>query len=899
MPSRLGLLGVSGPTSVVVPPSSFTPASIYGLERWYYQPNVDYAGGTWVDRALIPINLSQGTAGFRPTLSAVLAELNGKYSVIGDGSDDYIFTTAFGLVQPHTNIAVLRTPTWAASDRIWDGTTTNQGILYQFNAAPQFDMHSGANVIVNVAGATGKLPLNRFGVVTASYNGAASIGRIDGAQGGAGNAGTGSPGGITLMASGGGGSSANVEFSEFLLYRGVVGAYDLVRLWNEWIAADRYNIPTTFNPDSIATLEAWYKADTLALADGANVTSWTDSSGNGRTLTNPGAAPTYKINYLNGRPAVKFVGASSQYLQAAFTNNHPLTVFVVAQANSDAHSSIYDGVVQTSSLIYRGDSTHINVYSNGTFISCVAVPSDFQVISAVFNGASSKGVINGVVTTGTCTALNTGGITLGRNGTGSTYFEGYICEILVYSGALSDSIRQQVEGYLANRWARNAAIRPFDPLSVAGCKGWWRVDGGCDVSADGSGIGALYDRSGNGNHLIEATNKPTYETNELNGLAVARFDGINDKLSGTFGAAVAQPTTILIVHKQASTGSTNNYVDGIVIGSRNALYGDAGFFRYYTSTGISTGVVYDTSWHLQVVNFTGASSKSYFEGITTGAGNPGTGGLTGLLLGCTYDFVSFADCDIAEVILYGATLSDADQKSLEGYLAKRYDIAYKAPNHASLLANLAGWWDASQITGLADGAAVSSWPDMSGNGRHAVQAVGTNQPSYQTLELNGRPCVRFDGVDNFLKTAAFVINQPFLAIVVIKRITIGVAEYILMFTDGSGSGSAQLYNNPAGGNDLKLYAGSAEVNVPGKTAAAIYTLKVNGASSQAWSDGVAGAIANAGAWICNGLTLGATSTPASYADVDIYEVILFNNVPSDADRRAVENYVAQKYNIAV
>lgn len=37
---------------------------------------------------------------------------------------------------------------------------------------------------------------------------------------------------------------------------------------------------------------------------------------------------------------------------------------------------------------------------------------------------------------------------------------------------------------------------------------------------------------------------------------------------------------------------------------------------------------------------------------------------------------------------------------------------------------LQGWWDASQITGLADGDPVATRPDVSGNGRDAT-AQGT------------------------------------------------------------------------------------------------------------------------------------------------------------------------------
>ena len=54
---------------------------------------------------------------------------------------------------------------------------------------------------------------------------------------------------------------------------------------------------------------------------------------------------------------------------------------------------------------------------------------------------------------------------------------------------------------------------------------------------------------------------------------------------------------------------------------------------------------------------------------------------------------------------------------------------------------LALWLDASQLTGLSDGAALNTWNEMSGLGNHATRTTGA--PTYETNELNARPVVRF------------------------------------------------------------------------------------------------------------------------------------------------------------
>jgi hypothetical protein len=63
---------------------------------------------------------------------------------------------------------------------------------------------------------------------------------------------------------------------------------------------------------------------------------------------------------------------------------------------------------------------------------------------------------------------------------------------------------------------------------------------------------------------------------------------------------------------------------------------------------------------------------------------------------------------------------------------------------------LRGWWKADAITGLSDGAAVGTWSDSSGLGNDATEGTGGFQPTYQTNEVNGLPCVRFDGTDDRL-----------------------------------------------------------------------------------------------------------------------------------------------------
>lgn len=79
------------------------------------------------------------------------------------------------------------------------------------------------------------------------------------------------------------------------------------------------------------------------------------------------------------------------------------------------------------------------------------------------------------------------------------------------------------------------------------------------------------------------------------------------------------------------------------------------------------------------------------------------------------------------------------------------------------LSGLQIWLDASDLSTVfqseggsyasADGDPVGYWMDKSGNAWHASQASGTNKAAFRTNVQNGRPIIRFDGVNDYLDTA--------------------------------------------------------------------------------------------------------------------------------------------------
>jgi probable HAF family extracellular repeat protein len=81
-------------------------------------------------------------------------------------------------------------------------------------------------------------------------------------------------------------------------------------------------VSVTVSLPETGSLKCWLKADTLVLTNGAAVTTWTDSSGNGNNGTGSGAnAPTFLTNQIGGLPVIKFDGTNDYLTLPGFLSS--------------------------------------------------------------------------------------------------------------------------------------------------------------------------------------------------------------------------------------------------------------------------------------------------------------------------------------------------------------------------------------------------------------------------------------------------------------------------------------------------------------------------------------------------------------------------------------------------
>jgi len=71
------------------------------------------------------------------------------------------------------------------------------------------------------------------------------------------------------------------------------------------------------------------------------------------------------------------------------------------------------------------------------------------------------------------------------------------------------------------------------------------------------------------------------------------------------------------------------------------------------------------------------------------------------------------------------------------------------------ISGLKVWLDVASTSSLTfNGSTVSQVNDLSGNGFHATQSTGNNQPTYQATGANGKPTLYFDSTDIMATTAS-------------------------------------------------------------------------------------------------------------------------------------------------
>ena len=371
---------------------------------------------------------------------------------------------------------------------------------------------------------------------------------------------------------------------------------------------------------------------------------------------------------------------------------------------------------------------------------------------------------------------------------GSRNFYGTIYEVLLYSKILTTVERQQVEGYLANKWKLqlsfpatfpfrtlpSSSILPFLPTNISRCAMWLDPTDTSTVTLNGSNVSQLNDKSGLGYNMTQATsgNQPTYSTSLYGNRMLTFTQASSTRLSNSsFPAFIGSgPASYFLVEYNMTAPSGNpspfgysagpnfglimQYNPGFTGGLQPFQSGISSFtsatprliFLYKENVG-STNMIGFINGTSQTVS--DITSGTYSGTFSVGSGSNG-----------------FISGNICELIIFNRSLTTAERQQIEGYLAHRWGLQYSLPSTHPYIK-----FQPPQRSFLLPGTiATVTLSALSGSGGTITWTTSTNAVNYKWFVGTTFPTVLVSGtVGAVLTTAvsfAFVASTNYFAWVI-------------------------------------------------------------------------------------------------------------------------------------
>jgi hypothetical protein len=487
-----------------------------------------------------------------------------------------------------------------------------------------------------------------------------------------------------------------------------------------------------FQPTDIAGCVVWLDGadqSTLTLS-GSNITAWRDKTVFKNNVNSISAtAPTYN----SADSSVNFVASSGTFMRGTMsqTYSNSVSVFVVASIATQSTPSFPRlsmlGLSTTANSILIGQQlyvdggnprvitylpTNTNPVGQGTNIMTLISNVTYGTRQVITNVSSYIGttytistLLNGnpqntsvSTTSGTFTANSANVASYNKyslanypdaaSTTGDSY-NGKIFEYLVFNRVLTTAERQQVEGYLTDKWGLlNQTYSLNTPLSIPGCTMW--LDGadpaGTGTPPSAGTLATWVDKSLSGRNAIQYStfSRPSFVRNSLNSRGGVSFTAASSNCYQT-QTVLPTPGTIFVV------GFSSN--DGFILsGNPNIISGHPPYYATFARD-VEFGIN-NTSDQAFLVNLASTSNVNYIlTGVYTGtnvtaimndgqlsntiafSGTPKTPALT--LIGIN----SYAGTlnaplggTINEFITYSSALTISQRQQVERYLADKWGL---------------------------------------------------------------------------------------------------------------------------------------------------------------------------------------------------------------------------------
>jgi len=473
-----------------------------------------------------------------------------------------------------------------------------------------------------------------------------------------------------------------------------------------------------FTPLAVPGCVLWLDAaDTSSMVmNGSTVSQWNDKSGRGYNMTQPtaGNQPTRAVG-ANGNTILTFTQSSSTVLSntsfPALIGSGKATYFLVeynmtAPTGNPGPFGYSSGPNFALIMQYNpGFTGGLQPFQSGVSSFTSATPR-LDYLYKANDGTNMIGYINGNLQTVSDTSSGTYSGTFYVGFATNGYISGNICDLVVYTTALSTLQRQQVEGYLAQKWGFTASLPPghpgltqtfytagknpgiaavpsnivtdvpytnYFPLSIAGCTMWLDGADSSKVLLNGSTVSQWTDKSAAGNNATQPTagNQPSYSASGIvfagNQWLITPID-VNPTAESFFIVFKTTNNLAEIFSGTNVNGREVLVVSGVMYLSK---YGTnpVGLTPNGGSVSTNTVTLFDYQYTTSLVTLN-------LNGLQTGSGAPpvtysGTG--TSYIGSSTYAPNNMYGT-IYEIIYYNVSLTSNQRQSIEGYLAWKWGI---------------------------------------------------------------------------------------------------------------------------------------------------------------------------------------------------------------------------------
>jgi hypothetical protein len=734
--------------------TQFTPLQISGCSLWLdaadpagtgTPPSNNTSVTTWVDK-------STKQANFNGSATYILDTVYNKYGLSFNGTTNYFVSstnritnttyTIFTVHRFYNDVVSVGNVYRATSDKYWfrqQGSTVNwitdldpSGYVNISGTAAQL---SGISCINTFTSTTARAYLNGTIIGSSARSTSTNVAFVIGANAGP------------------------AEFLQGAVFEMLIYNTSLTLSQQQQIEsylAQKWGLtailPTFSGPTAISGCSLWLDAADPAgtgvlPSNGTTVATWVDKSGNGKHGTSIGNAgsTTWTTNGLNGYPTIAFDGATGSYAGTITTNSgNTLSMFVVAyilqgtsvnnypRLISLAPSGSQDYAITGGTFLGRNvlaaNPQSIMTYRSTSILSSQPITYGTPFIGcSVFTGSSNTTYANG--TTGgaggssgnfSYNTYNIGRIAGGVGFNTDSTLLGSVSEIIVYSTALTDLQRQQIEGYLAWKWGlqtslptthsyygisathiqfiqptglptvntkfiKGIQLRFNSPLTISGCKLWIDAADATTVTFTSGTVSAIRDKSGLSNNLGEGVGF-TYPNNTFNGGKPSFYysgstNGTNLGINRTLN--IASPWTFVwVAQRTAAPGPAYSWMDTLTNDS-NRVYAWDPFNpnrwasrSYFSSTDLRGPAATPS---ICITEF-GLSPYLMVNGATmlSNENTPVNTNSTGFIFGNYYGYASGAGANghIAEMICYNRSITSQETADLNTYLKAKWGISF-------------------------------------------------------------------------------------------------------------------------------------------------------------------------------------------------------------------------------